>query len=273
LPLVFSLLSLGACNTQQLGPDNAVIGEDRPGAGQGELQLFYASTAASYQEEQTLTTLPSWNPPVYNVTMDGRLLAQEEGVAGSSVAQVLPISISEEAMAGIGYLDTGVHHFAVLVPGHPPIFQGDGELMAGAWLRLYLFGAADAPQGRFVITPDAPSPGNEHITVINLMRSGQAIEVVSCTDATTCTPISPPLAKGEFFQTEAPAIVSDDGYASLAATGAGIGYRLVPSAPLPNPAVNALYTGVQGAAYRPAGSNVPVPIFMSDQGVWLHGFN
>jgi len=171
-----------------------------------------------------------------------------------------------------------VHHFAVLVPGHPPIFQGDGELAAGSWLRLYLFGAADAPQGRFVITADAPSPGNEHITVINLMRSGQTIEVVSCTDVTTCTPISPALAMGDCFQTEAPAVVSDDGYGSLTATGAGIGYRLVPSATLPNPAVNQLSSGVQGAVFRPAGSKVPAPIFvaapvfMSDQGVVLRDF-
>ena len=107
------------------------------------------------------------------------------------------------------------------------------------------------------------------------MRSGQAIEVVSCTDAATCTPISPPLAMGDFFQTEAPAVVSDDGYASLTATGAGIGYRLVPSATLPSPTVNAVYTGLQGLVYRPAGSNVPAPlfiaapVFMSDQGVEL----
>ena len=118
--LALGLLSIAACSTQQVGPDNVVIGESQPGGGQGELRLAYAPSAASYQEQQTLITQPSWNPPNYNVTMDGRVLAEEEGVAGSSVAQLLPISIAEYQMAGIGNLDTGLHHFAVLVPGRPP---------------------------------------------------------------------------------------------------------------------------------------------------------
>jgi len=186
---------------------------------------------------------------------------------------LLPITISENGMRVDGYLHSGRHHFAMLVPGSAPIFEGDGEIMAGSWLHMYVFGAAGAQQGRFVSTPDNPSSGNESITVINLIRSGQTIEVVSCTDATTCTPISPALAMGDVFQTEVPAVVSEDGYGSLTATGAGVGYRLVPSASFPNPPVNELRVGVQGVMNRPLGSNDPAPIFISapvfisDQGV------
>lgn len=271
--LALSLLSIAACSTQQVGPDNVVIGESQPGPEGGIFHVAYASTAASYQDRETRNAMPSFNPPRYNVAMDGALLALEEGVAGSSVAQLLPIGVSEDGMAVDGYLHSGRHHFAMLVPGSAPMFQGDGEIMAGGWLHMYVFGAAGAQQGRFVSTPDNPSPGNESITVINLIRSGQTIEVVSCTDATTCTPISPALAMGDVFQTEVPAVVSEDGYGSLTATGAGVGYRLVPSASFPNPPVNELWVGVQGVKDRPLGSNDPAPIFISapvfisDQGV------
>jgi hypothetical protein len=279
LPLALLLLSLGACSTEQIGPDNVLISYGQPGPGQGAFLAAYASTSASYQEDQTRRLSMNWNPPIYNIMMDGKLLAEEEGVAGSTVPQLLPISLSEWGIAG-GYVDGGSHHFAMLVPGKAPIYQGDGESMPGGMLRLFVFGAADAQQGRFVFVPDAPSPGNEHITVINLMCSGQAIEVVSCTDATTCTPISAALGLGDLFQTEVPAVVSADGFASLTATGAGIGYRFVPSASFPDPAINALYVGLQGAANRVPGSNdlpeeifVAAPFFMSDQGQILAGFN
>jgi hypothetical protein len=280
LPLALLLLSLGACSTQLIGPDNAVMMYDQPGPGQGAFLAAYASTSASYQEDQTRRRSINGDLPLYNIMMDGKLLAREEGVAGTTVPQLLPISLSEWGIAGGGYVDGGSHHFAMLVPGKAPIYQGDGESMPEGMLRLFVFGAADAQQGRFVFVPNAPSPGNEHITVINLMRSGQAIEVVSCTDATTCTPTSPALGLGDLFQTEVPAVVSVDGFASLTATGAGIGYRFVPSASFPNPPVNALYVGPLGAANRVPGSNDPpgeifvaAPFFMSDQGQILAGFN
>ena len=120
-------------------------------------------------------------------------------------------------------------------------------MVVGSQLRLFLFGPLDALQGRFVVVPATPSAGNEHVTVINLMRSGQPIKVVSCTDATTCTPISPALAMGDLFDAEVPAVVSDDGFASLRSDGSGVNFRLVPSASLPNPPVLGLYVGLWGA--------------------------
>ena len=46
--LALSLLSIAACSTQQVGPDNVVIGESRPGPEGGIFHVAYASTAASY---------------------------------------------------------------------------------------------------------------------------------------------------------------------------------------------------------------------------------
>jgi len=276
--LALSLLSTAACSTQELGPGNVAIGETQPGTDTGIFMVGYASTSASYQEDQTRLANPSYYPPVYNITMDGAFLALEEGVAGSTVPQLLPISVAEWRMAVDGPLRSGRHRFAMLMPGQTPVFQGDADLMPDGWLRMYVFGAAGAQQGRFVFTGNTPTPGNESITVINLMRGGQVIEVVSCTDATTCTPISPALAMGDVFQSEVPAVISENGYESLTATGAGVGYRLVPSASLPNPPVNALTIGPQGSMNRAVGSTTPAPIFVSapffvsDQGVEITEF-
>jgi hypothetical protein len=281
LPLTFALLSLtAACGTEQFGPDDVIIGTAEPAPGQGSFMIAYAPTVATYQEEQALEAM-TWDPPLYNVTMDGKVLAQGEPTEGSTVLKLLPISVEEHGIAEIGYLDAGSHHFAVLAPGRPPIYQGDGEIMPGGELRLFLFGAAGAEQGRFVFIPDPPSPGNESITVINLMGSGQPIEVVTCTEATACTPISPALAMGDVFQTEVPALVSADGFGSLTADGAGIGYRVIPSASSPNPTVMALYVGSLGAGARLPGDTSPptpifiaAPFFMTDQGLLpASGFN
>jgi hypothetical protein len=114
----------------------------------------------------------------------------------------------------------------------------------------------------------------EHITLVNLVRTGQKLEVVRCTDAATCTPISPALALGDVFDAEVPADARDDcAYplysivpcfpASLTAGGGGIGYRVVPSAALPNPPVLAL-----GSSAPPA-VNVVVPLYFSDEGQLL----
>jgi hypothetical protein len=275
LPLAFTLLCLAACSTELVGPDNVVNGSSETAPGQGAFLISFASTAETYQTDHARRAT-TWNPPIYNVTMDGKILAEEEGTEGSPVPKLLPISVSEGGLAGVGYLDGGPHQFAVLTPGSAPIWEGDGDIMPGGALRLFVFGPADAEQGRFAFVPNAPSvAGNENITVINLMRSGQSIEVVSCADATTCTPISPPLAMGDLFQTEVPAVgLSEGGYASMTADGAGIGFRLVPSAALPNPIVDALYVGPLGqGAFPPPEVFVAAPVFLSEQGESLTGFN
>ena len=84
--------------------------------------------------------------------------------------------------------------------------EGDGHVPGGGTANLFLYGPIDDVKGVFAPTPMLPSAGNEHITVVNLMRSGQTLEVVTCNDATTCTPISSALALGDVFDAEVPAV-------------------------------------------------------------------
>ena len=61
-----------------------------------------------------------------------------------------------------------------------------------------------------------------------------------CADATTCTPVSPPLALGDTFDADFPASGRADAGVygtSLSAAGVGFGYREVATSSLPAPPV------------------------------------
>lgn len=242
-------LCLSACATKNVDPSNVVIASTSAGSNKGGLVTSLSPTDATFQAEQArVATNP--NLTQYDLWLDGDLLYDPEQ-AGQSL-----YTVTEGAENSVHYLDAGPHHFTIAAPGQAPIFDGDGQIPAGGNARLFLYGPLDALQGLFVSLPDAPTAGNEHVTVVNLMPTGQAIEVVSCTDAATCTVLSPVLALGDIFDAEVSANFPDcaptpsdpspavDGCGtSLTSDGAGIGYRLVPSASLPNPPVLALTIG------------------------------
>ena len=107
--------------------------------------------------------------------------------------------------ARIGYLPAGSHHFEIRAAGGGPTgFAGDGEIAAGSRTELYLFRPAGAVQGRFVSYPAVVAAGTAHVVLINMIRSGQSIEAVSCVDPSNCVPLSPPLALGETFAADVP---------------------------------------------------------------------
>jgi hypothetical protein len=150
-------------------------------------------------------------------------------------------------------------------------------IAGGAVTRLYLFGPADALQTRVISYPVAPPPGDQHISAINLVRSGGVqIEIVDCTDASTCTPVSPPLAFGDMFNADLPSRpTSDGGGSSLSAAGAGYGYRLVPTAALSSPPVLSLWgadTLLNPEPGAPAGL-LAAPIYMASDGTFLAGID
>jgi hypothetical protein len=268
LPFALTLLALAACSTQDIAPSQVVIADYQagPGPDRGRVVVALSPTGDSNQTQ-------------YHVLLDDDLVADSREDVWD------PFTVTPGGEIGIGYLESGPHHFTIVAPGAAPIFEGDGQIPGGGAVRLYLYGPLAALQGRFVSVPDAASAGNEHVTVVNLMSSGQSIEVVSCTNANSCTPISPALSLGELFDAEVPAVISngcppdaapfaDCLPLSLSAEGAGIGYRLVPSYSLPDPP--ALPLGPIGFVYPdPATVTVFVaaPVSMTDQGQLLFGFN
>jgi len=189
-----TLLALVGCSTDQVqGP--FLIATGQPGPDRGGLMVAFAAPEDTYgaaEQDQT----------PYYVLVDGEVL---------SIDQSYPFTVFAGGNPMWAYsLDAGPHHFTVTaMHGQKPVFEGDGMVPGAGTAHLFLYGPLDHVTGVFVSVPSTPASGNEHITAVNLMRSGQAMEVVTCSDWTTCSPISGALALGDVFQTEVPVVVDD----------------------------------------------------------------
>jgi hypothetical protein len=221
-----TLMSVAGCGTEEIQPNHVVVATAAGGPDRGALVVTLADAP------DPSSPSPS-NQAGFDVRLDGELIAPYPCLDNT------PFHVTHGGTSGVRFLDAGPRHFTVVAPRGSAIFEADGQVPGGGTARLFLFGRLDALAGRFAATPDVPSAGNEHVTVVNLIPD-QAIEVVSCADATTCYPISPALALGDVFDAELPAVVSDDRRRSLDARGAGVGYRAVASASAPAPTVFAL---------------------------------
>jgi hypothetical protein len=202
---------------------------------------LFAPTAATFAEFEAREAA-GHRRKAYEVLFDGKV------VAGHYGGPLHAYTVLEGNGAWLHHLDEGWHHFAIRTAGSAPVDLGMGELIDGGMTRLFIFGPEAALKARIVALPPTVTPGMARITLLNLDRTRQ-IEVVSCADATTCTPISSPLALGGLFEGELPisalgcpsAVYSEaQCYMSRSSGGAGIGYRLVPSAWLPDPPVTEL---------------------------------
>jgi hypothetical protein len=266
-----AVLALPACATEEITTPTTPVGTE-PGPDRGEFLIVVAPIADTYEEDQQ--ALAQNVVRFYGVFVDGSQLVFA-GVYGYGSPQ--PVTLSESGTFGGGYLPAGPHHFEIAeAGGGPVIFSGDAEIPGGWTTRLYLFGHRDAPQGRFVSYPTVPAPGTLHVSFFNLVRLGPGVEVVSCADATSCAPLSPPLAFGQGFEADFAAGTSDGTRFSLA-TGASIGYRQIATAALPAPPVQAMASIFDLAPAETVASLsanlVFAPIYMSAEGNVLAYFN
>ncbi len=246
--LAFMVWALFGCGGQS---DMIVLVADGAGPEMGGVQVACSPTASSFDDEQARLSAGgqgSASQPL-QVSIDGQPAMLDDGAGHRS-----RVVVREGGKSSLGYLEAGPRHFAVTSSSGTPVFEGDAQVPGGGVLWLFLFGPAGAQQGRFVATPDFPAVGNQHLTVVNLARTGQSLEVVSCDDGATCTPLSPVLALGDLFDTEVPA-------------GAGqTGYRVVPSPALPAPPLLTFEDAASSAVLMAA------PVYISDQGQLLFGF-
>jgi hypothetical protein len=275
------VLALPACGIENIQPDHLLVASTEAGPDKGGVVVWLSppeDTEAAWQRETPNTSTPT----AYQVFIDSDRVS--DNPAEPDLLSTTVGGVPGQAR----YIDAGPHHFTVAALGRTPVFAGDGQVPGGGTAVLLLFGPLDALRGIFLSIPDQPSAGNAHITLVNLMRGGQTIELVSCSDATTCTPVSPALALGDLFDAELPA-VSDacdpsftagsafEGgcFTSRPTGGAGFGYRFFPSASLPNPPVNALTVGVWDHQLKAPETRtfVNAPVYMSDQGQSQFVFN
>ena len=273
-PLRFALslgLALSACSTREIAPHQVALETTQSDPGQGGLAILFAPTdATSAAEEAHLTTNP--NLTEYHLFVDG-----QEAVF-DNVGSPEPIVVLEGGETTAGYWTQGMHHFELAASGAPSAFSGDGPIVAGAVNRLYVLGPPEARQGRFTSYPFAPPAGSQHASVINLVQGGASIELVSCIDASHCTPVSPPLALGDTFEADFPLVPSDGELVSLSSNGAGLGFRLVPTPALPPPHISPLLQefwafGRSISTFPGPPNFVGAPIYLGDQGNVIFQFN
>jgi hypothetical protein len=258
-------LGLAACSTQEISADPVLIPDLAPSADHGELTISFAPSEVSFEEQQANAATP---PTGFYTFLDGRQLVWSSDVDGS----LQPFVVGEAGTALIGYLPAGSHHFEIRAAGGGPTgFVGDGEIAAGSRTEVYLFRLAGAVQGRFVSYPAVVAAGTAHVVLINMIRSGQSIEAVSCVDASNCVPLSPPLALGETFAADVPMDATQNwpNGRFIVSNGAALGYRQVPTPAVSDPPVLPLPNTLSAAMDGPMLSGAVLaaaPIYMSPTG-------
>jgi len=253
----FTVFLVPACRTEEIILPHSVF--TPTDSSQGGLVVIVAPTAETAEEAQA-------NPhdePSYHLVVDG----QEVVNGGLPANQPRILDTSGPSMAG--FYDPGPHHFEFAATDSPATFAFDGAIASGALNRLYIFGPRGGIQARFVSYPNEPPAGKAYLSAINLVRAGGVqIEVVSCTDAATCTPLSPALSLGDTFDADVSSdLVEGAAGTSLSASGVGYGYRQVAPA-LPMPPINRLENGFEIMSTVLA-AYVGAPIYMSSDGTPL----
>ena len=226
-----------ACSTKEISANPVFISDHIASADHGALMIAFAPRANTNTYEGTIAA---------EVYMDGVQLASDQ----YELVPVQPLFVFEGGTSSMGYLPAGRHHFEIKEPrgdvGGATFFAIDVEIAAGIMTELYLFGPADAVRGIFVVYPALVAPGTVHVSLVNLVRTGQSLEVVSCMEGSPCTPLSAPLALGEAFAGDFPvdAAQSSPGPAGpVFSNGAALSYRQVPTGAVPDPPVQPLPQG------------------------------
>ncbi len=260
-----ALAALPACDTTEVGPARTAIGTS-PSPDDGQLYFMFPPTAATYDQYQAETTTRE-----YVLYVDGKLLAGD--LDDSQRAWLL----ANPCICPTGYLTSGTHHFelAPVDATSTILLSADGVIAAGMLNLLYVFGPSDDALQLRIISYEIPPPpdGHLHVHAINLARqSGLQIEIVRCTDAATCTAVSPPLALGDTYQADFPtADFVGSSTSSLSPSGAGLGYREVATPALPAPPVVSLDNA--WAAQQPPPIWFASPVYFTPDGRPLMEFH
>jgi hypothetical protein len=197
----FSLAAVSmvpSCATKEIAPgegNDFEVSQVATATQQANLSLSIASDADTWEEDQHLASLGS---PLYNFKIDGRWAV----IVGSD-GERYPIQFSAGG-SGIwtgNWIPAGSHVFEMVEPnGTTALTTPAIDVQSDHANRLVMFGHKDALEHRILdYTFDVPADMVRY-SVINLVRSGETIQVVKCDspggDGCT-TPVSDPVAYGE----------------------------------------------------------------------------
>jgi hypothetical protein len=259
-------LALPACGTQEVGPPEIAVATTLGGPEQGHLTIWWEPAAYTLEEADNAPV----DPTVYRVFVDGKLLTYES-VDLDNTTHPEPFALREPAGSGVGFLPGGRHHVAIVgsgagafAAGDPIVFEGDGDIPAGSYTTLYLYGDLDAIQGRWVSVPITLPPNTFHAAVTNMVRDGRSIEVASCPIGGDCAVLSAPLALGETFDL-------DLDVTAFSPARDQVGWRLVPTDALPAPPLIDMISGrlqeeLQAGPSIASMIMIAAPVYMTAQG-------
>jgi hypothetical protein len=222
-------LSLAACSTEEIDRAHFKLSSTATPDQPAPFALSIVEDADSFEEGQQL--MASGQLPTYSLKVDG--LWAVEQVSDTESWQV---SIQGGSVGGMHWMSAGPHVFELVDEnGQTALQTATYDVEAGQTNHLVVFGHREALENRFFAdTLDIPV-GKQTFTVINLLRSGQSVEVLQCDDASTtanCTVVAGPAAYGELArgQTDAPAPA-----ASSVTNPSNLFYRIVPTTDVPAP--------------------------------------
>jgi hypothetical protein len=264
VPLALALLCAGACSTQEVGPSAFALTTTQVAADQGVFTLLLAPDADN--QEQALLTQTQAR---YFVRIDGQWAMISNGdPTDAASTQVLQVGTGGFGSATGPWLTSGPHTFELVdQAGKSAGTVGPYTVEPGRINRLLFFGRRAALRSTFVADDLAVPRGKARVSLVNVLRPEQPLEMVQCADValTTCTALSSPIAYGEAFTDDVPSVAEGQ---PLFPTG--VGYRQVPRDGLPNPPVNWLIADRLPSLLDPtdtaSGLFFSAPIFMSPEG-------
>jgi len=262
------LLTLPACGTKEIAASGLALTSAPSETNQGGFALAMAVDADNPSDEQARVQT---NLPFYEVHADGVPIFFHDGDA-----EPVALMIAEGVEASVGYLAAASHTIQLIDPSGRTIFSGGPyDIQAGHVSRLFLGGPIGALTDTFVSFPSEPAAGITHVTLVNLIRPAQPIELVSCpgASASDCAPIADPVAYGQVTSVDLSlGLTPANGFLpAFLDLQSGIGYRVVPDARRPVPPVlevrrDVLGWNISADGLRDVPNYVAAPLIMFPEG-------
>jgi hypothetical protein len=227
--------SLAGCSTEEVGSDKFLLTSEQTGTNTATMAVALAEDFDTF-EQRNAAAAAGHVSETYFLRVDGRWALLRSG------DMIWQPPIGPGTFSASSWIPAGTHRFELVdAAGHVVATTGPYSIESGKVNRLCFFGHRAALQHRFIsIGLDVPA-GQQRYSVLNLIRTGVPIEVITCSDTEAarpqeCTVVSPPLAYGEGAIGDAPTTPSSR-----------------------NPDGSSRYPDARGVYYRMAGASAPVP--------------
>ncbi len=256
----------GGCATEEVATDQLALSNRRTDGATASLAISLVGDFDTFEDERAAIAAGTGPTSAYFLRVDGRWVVIDDGVT-----RYQPTIIPGTFLRGT-WVPAGPHRFDLVDgEGHTAASAGPYTIAPDTANHLVFYGRRQALDQRFFATDLQVPAGQQRYTVLNLIRAGSPVEVVTCSDAGAaeprdCVAVSPPLGLGELATGEVPRSAAD----TRSALSIGVYYRMVPTAEAPAPPVLPLsldwQAGLDPGRLAVVRLYVAAPIFMGRDG-------